>query len=385
MAQALSEILGDYLAAGVISAPSIDCSFNARWQVFAGGHPLPNEASLAAARAAFDLLARANDQSALVIFLISGGGSALLEWPRDESATLADLREANRALVGCGAEIAEINAVRRAFSGVKGGGLAARAPHAAQVSLIISDVPIGEEYAVASGPTLPPPANAPDAARVIARYQLDKHLPASILRSIKQQQASGAEPPHAAFRRHYLLLDNRRALEAAAAAARRQGFAVEIAEEIADQPISDGCAASLARLADLRRRTPIDRVACLLSGGEFSCPVRGAGIGGRNSETALHCALEMDAARAYEPQSDMESPRRVALSAGTDGIDGNSPAAGALCDDLTIARARALGLDASRFLNTSDAYTFFHSLGDAIITGPTGTNVRDVRILLAEE
>ena len=382
MAQALAEILGDRIAAGVISAPTTGTSFAARWQVFAGGHPVPNEESLAAARASFALLARANDTRALVIFLISGGGSALLEWPRAASATLADLRAANGALVGCGASIAEINAVRRAFSAVKGGGLAARAPRAAQVSLIISDVPAGEEYAVASGPTMPPPAVAPDATEIIERYQLIARLPASLLRAIKQQR-SGADTLQAeALRRHYLLLDNRHALRAAAAAARRRGFIAEIAEEIADQPIGEGCAALLARLADLRRRAPLGAVACLISGGEFACPARGRGIGGRNSEAALRCALEMADNHATE-QLGGAAPRRVILSAGTDGIDGNSPAAGARADNLTLARAHALGLDAQSFLANSDAYTFFRLLGDAIITGPTGTNVRDVRIMLA--
>ena len=134
-----------------------------RWRVFAGGHPLPNQESLDAAQAAFDLLRRADEEHALVVFLISGGGSAMIEWPRDERITLADLREANRQLVSCGASITEINAVRRAFSAVKGGKLGALAPNADQITLIISDTNPGDEASVASGPTLPPPANSPQA------------------------------------------------------------------------------------------------------------------------------------------------------------------------------------------------------------------------------
>ncbi|MBC7930257.1 MAG: DUF4147 domain-containing protein, partial [Rubrivivax sp.] len=138
MASALDERLGDRLACGVLSAPPTDLKLAPRWRSFEGGHPLPNESSLAAARAAFELLRGADDPDGLVVFLVSGGGSAMVEWPRDERVTLADLREANRVLVSCGASIGEINAVRRALSAVKGGGLSAHAPRAAQVTLIVS-------------------------------------------------------------------------------------------------------------------------------------------------------------------------------------------------------------------------------------------------------
>src|SRR5205085_1442596 len=185
--------------------------------VFAGGHPLPNLESLEAARAAFDLLRRAESAGALLIFLISGGGSAMMEWPRDESITLEELRETNRVLVSCGANIMEINAVRRAISAVKGGGLARRAPHCNQVSLIISDTGAGEEDCVASGPTFEPDVNAPDSASVIARYKLESKLPLSVLRAIKQRvERSATSSQHAALRRHHVLLDNDTAIDAAA-------------------------------------------------------------------------------------------------------------------------------------------------------------------------
>ncbi|MCA1555781.1 MAG: glycerate-2-kinase family protein, partial [Acidobacteria bacterium] len=162
MASALDEVLGDALAGGVVSAPPLSVSLSKRWQVFGGGHPLPNEASLEAARDAFVLLQQADAERALVIFLISGGGSAMIEWPRDEVITLAELQEANRALVSCGAGINEVNAVRRAFSSVKGGGLSARAGRAAQVSLIISDTKRDEPFNVASGPTFTFPPESLD-------------------------------------------------------------------------------------------------------------------------------------------------------------------------------------------------------------------------------
>ncbi|HKC64166.1 MAG TPA: DUF4147 domain-containing protein [Pyrinomonadaceae bacterium] len=395
MASALAEILGNHLTAlvesGVWSRESgvkdknsswlrtLDSRLQTpdSWLVFAGGHPLPNLESLEAARAAFDLLRRAERVRALLIFLISGGGSAMMEWPRNESVTLEELQETNRVLVSCGASIAEINAVRRAISAVKGGGLARRAPHCNQVSLIISDTGAGEEVAVASGPTFEHTVNSPDLASVIARYDLESRLPASILRAIKQPVEKRSSGSHSILREHYVLLENSTALESAAEAARSRGFTVEIARDAVEQPVDEGCSLLLYRLFDLRRRTDKDQTVCLISGGEFACPVRGRGFGGRNAESALRWAIELD------EQAKSEESHAVALSAGTDGIDGNSPAAGAVADETSVERARLLKMDAQRFLDESDAYTFFQQLNDAIVTGPTGTNVRDLRIMLA--
>jgi glycerate 2-kinase len=389
MARALDEALGERLSGGIISTNATELTLSERWRVFAGGHPVPNEASLAAARASFDLLRRADESAALVLFLISGGGSAMIEWPRERSVTLSDLRELNRVLVSCGASIEEINAVRRAVSAVKGGGLSACAPRARQITLIVSDTNTGDETNVASGPTLAPLlSGAHDAATIVSRYNLATRLPASVLRAIdrargaeKEAQAgisaASATKDTSALRRHYVLLDNERALECAARAAREQGFVVEVARDLIEQPVAEGSAALVARLFELSRREAKEgRGVCLISGGEFACPVRGEGVGGRNAETALRCAFEL------ATHAGGESIQAVALSAGTDGIDGNSPAAGALADHTTLARSRALNLDARQHLDRSDAYTFFRALGDSLNTGPTGTNVRDLRILL---
>ena len=341
MALGLEDALGERLTATVISA---------------GSHPLPDEASLASARAAFALLDRANAEQANVIFLISGGGSAMIEWPVDDEISLADLRTANQVLVTCGALIAEINAVRRAFSAVKGGKLAARAPRAQLFTLIVSDTNRGDEASVASGPTLAIPADAPNASEVVEQYHLENVLPKSILRAIREAR----EPREAIRGWHQVIRDNWTALEAAARKAEQLGFDVEVAHDICEQPIELGCELLLSRL---------NNKSCLISGGEFSCPVRGDGRGGRNLETVLRCAIGLD-----RPA--------VMLSAGTDGIDGNSPAAGAVADQTTLARAGSLGLDAREFLARSDSYTFFERTGDLISTGPTGTNVRDIRIFL---
>lgn len=422
MAAALDATLGARLAGGVLSAPPYKLPLSRRWRVFEGGHPLPRAASLEAASAAFELLRRADEAAALVVFLISGGGSAMLEWPREPAATLADLREANRVLVTCGAGIAEINAVRRAFSAVKGGGLSLAAPRAAQVTLIVSDTAAGEPHAVASGPTFAPSADraVPDAMRVVERYDLAGRLPAAILSSVARHTESQASPrerapappvardaatrereptppqreraddaddaaPPPPLRRHHVLLDNGDAVARAAEIARARGLLVEVAEDIVDQDAGDGARLLVSRLLELRGRAGggVGGV-CVISGGEFACPVRGAGVGGRNSETVLRCALELAARDLAGVDSDRDArPRIVALSAGTDGVDGNSPAAGALCDETTIGRARSRNLDPRCALAASDTHTFFAALDDTLVTGPTGTNVRDLRILIA--
>ena len=385
MAAALDERLGEGLAAGVLSAPPSDLALSGRWRVYEGGHPLPNESSLEAARAAFGLLRAADDPTALVVFLVSGGGSAMLELPRDPRLTLCDLREANRVLVTCGAGIAEVNAVRRALSAVKGGGLASRAPRAAQATLIISDVGAGRACDVASGPTLEPAEDSPPVAEIVARYGLARTLPAAVVRALEEAGSRPAPPPTPRARRSFrILLDNEKACEAAVGAARARGFAAELARDVVDQHVGEGASALVSRLADLYARAGAaeGRAVCLISGGEFSCPVRGGGTGGRNSETALRCAFEFES--AARGGGDVRLPGRlVALCAGTDGIDGNSPAAGALADGTTLARARSLGLNPESFLQASDAHSLFARLGDAVMTGPTGTNVRDLRILLA--
>lgn len=340
MALGLHDALGDKLSAPVV--------------VSSGGHPLPNEASFASARAAFALLDRANEEQGTIIFLISGGGSAMIEWPVNDDISLDDLRSANQTLVSCGASISEINSVRRAFSAVKGGGLARRAPHAQMFTLIVSDTNPGDEANVASGPTLNPPAS--NAMELVEHYHLEKVLPASIMKAVRAQHSS--EPVTGSYK---VLLDNRTTLAAAAQKARELGYTSAILDHIREQPIEEGCELLLENT----------RAGCTVSGGEFSCPVRGDGRGGRNLETTLRCAININT-RSH----------LVILSAGTDGIDGNSPAAGAIADQTTLQRAQNLNLDAKQFLARSDSYTFFEQLNDLVVTGPTGTNVRDLRIVL---
>ncbi|HEU4795205.1 MAG TPA: DUF4147 domain-containing protein [Pyrinomonadaceae bacterium] len=367
MALGLAEALGDKLVAGVISASEL--LDTQPWQSFVAGHPLPNEASLEAARAAFRLLDRANSEQALVIFLISGGGSALCEWPISDDISLADLRRANQVLVSCGARIAEVNSVRRAFSGVKGGALARRAARAQILTLIVSDTNRGDEASVASGPSMPAPADAPNAIDVLERYRLEPLLPESILNAVQRARPANSAP----LGSHVVLLDNWTAIDAARNKAFELGFTCATAAEVSELPIAAGCELLLSQLFS----NDTDQSFCLISGGEFSCPVRGNGRGGRNLETVLRCAIILDQKHRQDRR------HAVILSAGTDGIDGNSPAAGAIADETTLERARNLGLDPNDFLARSDSYTFFKQLGDLIVTGPTGTNVRDLRILIS--
>jgi hydroxypyruvate reductase len=347
MARGLEDALAEKLTAPVLIA--------------SGGHPLPNENSLASAQAAFALLDRANAEEATVVFLISGGGSAMIEWPVSDEISLADLQAANKTLISCGASIAEVNAVRRAFSAVKGGGLARRAPRARTFTLIVSDTNPGDEANVASGPTFNPPPDSPKAIDIVEHYHLETLLPDSIMRAVRQQRS----PPSTVNAWHLVLLDNNSALDAARGKAIELGLSCEILSDIREQPIAEGCELLLSNLLNSSSQ-------CLVSGGEFACPVRGDGRGGRNLETTLRCAMGL--ANQTQPF--------VVLSAGTDGIDGNSSAAGAIADETTIARAESLGLDASDYLARSDSYTFFARLNNLIVTGPTGTNVRDLRILL---
>jgi hydroxypyruvate reductase len=377
MSYALEQSLGQFFNGGVLVGPSpnlaqVEWLSKSRWNWYVGGHPLPSRESLSAAADAVGMLQRADREQGLIVFLISGGGSAMMEWPATGNISLKDLQDANRLLVSCGASISEINSVRRAFSALKGGKLAARAPNCDQITLIVSDVSAGGEYNVASGPTIRAHQDAANPREVVDDYGLRSHLPESIMQAIDITR--DFSPASDCLRENFVLLSNENAVRSAATTAEEHGFTVDIAAEISDQSIADGCEQLLRRLNQLRARgggAPV----CLISGGEFACPVNGDGIGGRNLETALRLAISHAEANTTN--------QFVALCAGTDGIDGNSPAAGALIDRTTIDRAKAMGLEAKDFLSRSDAFSFFEGLGDAQITGPTGTNVRDLRILLA--
>jgi glycerate 2-kinase len=373
MAEALINVLpSDCSLEGVLVAPAAPARALPGWKIFIGGHPIPTEASFVAGRAILDRLARC-DERTLIFFLVSGGGSALVEQALDPSVSHRDFEKLNQVLVTCGAPIEEINVVRKHFSATKGGRLAAAAPRSTKLTLGVSDVPQGYESALASGPTLPDPTTIADAQRIVARYHLLPTLPPSIREIFKKQrlQETPKESDPAFARAHFsLLLGTHELLHAAHHALESEGIYC-IADNTTDNwPLEKAADHLLSLLESTKSSDPKQRCA-IVSGGEVSSPVTGDGMGGRNSAFVLACVPKI------------AGKNITVLSAGTDGIDGNSPAAGAVADGETLARARAGGLDPADFQKRSDAFNFFSALDDAIITGPTGNNLRDLRILIA--
>ncbi len=375
MARAATAILGERLTAGLVVTNAIVGEAPARLPVFPGGHPTPNRESIEAANFALELLHRHDSPQTLILFLISGGGSAMFERPADPAMTLEDLQSVNRTLVGCGAVIGEMNTVRRRLSAVKGGRLADAAPASRQLSLYLSDVNSNDLAAVASGPTLPDPSSDADLARIVERYDLLSKFPPSAAQILATVVTTRKTPEvAAATRTHHLLLDNREVVAIASRiAADRFNLITAIADDLVEDEVQSLATEHLDRLAALQLAHP-DRAVCLVSGGEAVCPVRGNGRGGRSQEFALRVALAIERRRMA---------RVAVLAAGTDGIDGNSPAAGAVADDSTTARARAAGIIPEEALECSDSFSLFEAIGDSIITGPTGNNLRDLRLLIS--
>jgi hydroxypyruvate reductase len=374
MVEGLALVLAPFLRLeGVASAPTAPRKPVAGMKYFVAGHPLPNAESWKAAEAILALLKKC-DEKTVVFFLLSGGGSALLELPLDPAQTLEDVQKMHRALVTCGAPIEAINTVRKHISAVKGGRLAAAAHNATKITLAVSDVPVGKEPALASGPTLPDPTTVADAKRIIAEHSLYHRFPRALRRWLddgKMPETPKADAP--AFRNsHFLLLLGMDDLfHPAHHAAEAKGFISCCDNTTDDWPVEKAAEYLLKQLEELRKTHAGQRVA-LIADGEVSSPVAGNGIGGRNSAFVLACVEKI-------------AGKKVAvLSTGTDGIDGNSPGAGAVADGDTLQRARAMGLEPADAFRRSDAFTFFSRLEDAIVTGPTGNNLRDLRILIAE-
>jgi hydroxypyruvate reductase len=378
MAAALEAQLGSRSFEAGIVASSVEPANQVRgFRYFRGGHPTPTAESIRAADAILKSLT-ALDSTALAIFMISGGGSSIVEKPVDDEISLPDLAATYRTLVDSGAPIAEINAIRKHLSAVKGGRLAQAAYPAHQVSILVSDVPDDTPDALASGPTMPDSTSIHDCERIAAKYNLIDQFPKSVADLFRQHaldETPKSDDPAFIRARWWTVLSNKVAIDEAAVAATRAGFAVEVDNSCDDWPYDKAAAYLLDRLRELRRT--VSRV-CLISGGEVTVAVRNGGIGGRNQQFALACAEQISG-------HDI-----TVLSAGTDGIDGNSPAAGAVVDGSTIFRAGSgradarAGADAVRHaLSGFNAYPLFDALGDAVITGPTGNNLRDLRILLA--
>jgi glycerate 2-kinase len=363
MLEALQQRLPRRLDGGICCAPVPPRQRIPGIEYFLGGHPLPTQDSFASATAALRLL-ESTDSRDFIFFLISGGASAMFELPLDPRISLEDTRTLYKVLVGSGAPIAEINTVRKHFSAVKGGRLAAAARDAAKMTLLVSDVAPGFLNALASGPTLPDTSTVAECHEIIRRYQLEERLPESLVTFFASPDLP--ETPRFPAAHVQTLLSSDDLLEAARSQGLSLGYDVFIDNTCDDWDYADAAQYLLGRFRELRRNHP--RL-CLLSAGEVTVRLpREHGAGGRNQQFALACALTLE---------DM-----VVLSAGSDGIDGHSPAAGAIADATTVARARQLGMDADAALARFDAYPLFTALGDSLVTGPTHNNLRDLRVLL---
>jgi hydroxypyruvate reductase len=356
---------------GIIVAPDPVSLPSGRFVAFQAGHPSPNAASIEAARTILRLLTELTERD-LVVFLISGGGSSLVEQFLDD-APLSVIAATHKALVECGAPITAINAVRKHLSSVKGGRLAAAAAPAEQLTIAVSDVPAGRLDALSSGPTIPDESTLADVYEAIERYDLMHRLPESVARQIAE--SSLTETPkrgEAIFARSRwsVLLDSSSLEAAAGRRATELGWHV-VVDNTCDDWCADKAAAYLVdRLRELRRGK--ERV-CLLSSGEVTVTVPHgvSGSGGRNQQFVLEASKLIAGSDIY------------VLSVGSDGVDGNSPAAGGLVDGTTVERADQGGQTVDEALSTFNSYPFLLRLGDSIDTGPTGNNLRDLRILLA--
>lgn len=345
----------------------VPCS---RIGIVEAAHPVPDDAGLAAAKRILALAHSAGPQDR-VLCLISGGGSALLPLPL-EGLTLADKQQINRALLASGASITEINTVRRHLSAIKGGRLAAAAYPAPLTALLISDVPGDNPADIASGPTVGDPTTAADARAVIERYGID--LPAAVRTALASPAAESIKPgdPRLAQAQTKIIAAPQLALEAAAAVARAQGLPVHILGDAIEGEARDvGKVMAAIALQIAERGQPFAPPCVLLSGGETTVTVRGNGRGGRNVEFLLSLAIALDG-----------HPRIWALAGDSDGVDGNEDIAGAILTPATLERAFAAGMQPRATLAENDGHGFFSRLGDSVITGPTRTNVNDIRAIL---
>jgi glycerate 2-kinase len=344
-----------------------------RVRFFPGSHPLPNQTSLDAAEVVLKLLSSCDDRC-LVLFLISGGASAMIEKPLEGSVTIEETAQFYRCLVQSGLPITQMNALRKHFSQVKGGRLAVAAQKATQCTLLISDVPEIVLHVVGSGPSLPDPSTTEECRQIIAANLDALNFSENLLaffRDPKLEETAKAD--HPAFRKAswLSLLSSDDLCRIAGGNAVKLGFHVVVDNRCDDWDYRDAVVYLLDRLQELRQLYP---KVCLLSAGEVSVRLPSAhGVGGRNLQFVLKCSRLINE----------RNMKATVLSGGSDGVDGNSPAAGAVCDETTMARAASKGFDIIAGLEQFDSFPIFRALDDAIITGPTGNNVRDLRILLS--
>lgn len=374
MAQPLVEMLGHRISDGVILVKYGHSLFLPGVQVFEAGHPIPDEDGVEGVEEMVRLLERTGPKD-LVFCLISGGGSALSPSP-PSGITLEEKQEVTRLLLASGANIHEINTVRKHLSRIKGGQLARLAHPARLISLVLSDV-VGDDLdTIASGPTAPDPGTFHGALEILERRGIWNATPTSVRARLESGvRGEAPETPEAGDPvlktvQNLIVGSNTLALEAARKKAEELGYTTSVAPGLEEGEAREVAQAHISLARELRATTP-DRPTCIVTGGETTVTIRGDGVGGRNQEFALAAALDLEG---------MEDV--VILAGGTDGTDGPTDAAGALSDGGSVERGRAAGMEASEYLDRNDAYHFFQPLGDLLMTGPTLTNVMDLRVML---
>ena len=376
MAIAIEDLLGDRVSGGIVVVKYGYALSLERIKVVEAGHPIPDEAGVDGARQIIELVRTAGEND-LVLFLISGGGSALLPGPAD-GLTLAEKQRTTQMLLQSGATIQEVNAVRKHISKLKGGRFAKLVAPANCVSLILSDV-IGDSLeAIASGPTVADSTTYGDCLEIVRRYGLTDKTPHAVV-NLLRRGAEGAidetpKPSDAIFHKvqNVIIGSNRAALNGAERQAETFGYQTRVLSSSVEGEsltVAKSHAALVKEIAGSGQ--PLRRPACVISGGETTVTIRGDGLGGRNQEFALAAAVEIDGLDGV-----------IVLSGGTDGTDGPTDAAGAIVDASTVQRGRARGLDAAAFLARNDSYHFLKATDDLLITGPTFTNVMDLQVML---
>ena len=376
MAKAIEDLLGNRIKGGIVNVKYGHTVPLKIVKANEAGHPVPDEAGLAGTNEIVQLLRQTGEKD-LVFCLISGGGSALLPCPA-EGISLEDKQHFTKALLDCGATIHEINCLRKQISKVKGGRLARLAYPSKLISLILSDV-IGDNLdSIASGPTVPDKTTFADCLRILEKYKIHHEIPDPVLEYFeKGRRGEVEESPKADDRifvrtQNIIIGSNKQALSAAKEQADKLGYnSLILSSFIEGETIEVAKVHAAIAKEILSTGNPVGKPACVVSGGETTVKIKGEGLGGRNQEFALAAAISIDGLEKV-----------VILSVGTDGTDGPTEAAGAIADGSTLRRSKELGMVAEKYLRENNSYNFFKPLRDLIITGPTNTNVMDLRIIM---
>ncbi len=376
MAKALEDLLGNRIKAGIVNVKYGHTVPLKIVRANEAGHPVPDQAGLAGTHQILQLLRQTGEKD-LVFCLISGGGSALLPCPAD-GITLGEKQRLTQALLHCGATIHEINSLRKQISKVKGGRLARLVYPSTLISLILSDV-IGDNLdSIASGPTVPDQTTFADCFNILERHKIHGEIPGSILEYVEKggrgefEETPKADDPIFERTQNVIIGSNDQALWAAKEKADDLGYNTLILSSFIEGETTEVAKVHAAIAKEiLRTGNPVGRPACVVSGGETTVKIKGRGMGGRNQEFALAAAISIDGLDEV-----------AILSAGTDGTDGPTEAAGAIADGSTIRRSEELGMIAEEYLRENNSYNFFNPLKDLVITGPTNTNVMDLRIIM---